>query len=281
VTAQVADDGGGLDLGRAYRQRTRARFGEEVVDAVTNQIVGGAVPPETPLPSEAEMAEGFGVSRTVIREAMKELETMGLVEKHAGKRTWTAPASSWNLLDRRILNARVRHDPDFSFIDDVIDVRMVLEAEMAAQSASRASDDELAELGRIWKALEGNLSSLSTYLELDTLFHLKIMQASRNQLAMTVVNAINAHARVRERFSQLPPDLLEELLHLTQEGHTAIIEHLAERDAAGSESAMRAHIQSTWTWRRRNPGIDRSPPRKRGADEQNEPQRAALKRPRR
>ncbi len=85
------------------RSANGARFGEEVVDAVTNQVVGGDVPPETPLPSESEMAEGFGVSRTVIREAMKELETMGLVEKRAGKRTWTAPASSWNLLDRRIL----------------------------------------------------------------------------------------------------------------------------------------------------------------------------------
>ena len=97
---------------------------------------------------------------------------------------------------------------------------------------------------------------LNTYLELDTLFHLKIMQASRNQLAMTVVNAIHSHARVRERFSELPADLLEELLHLTQEGHTAILERLTERDAAGAESAMRAHIQSTWTWRRRNPGVD-------------------------
>lgn len=137
---------------------------------------------------------------------------------------------------------------------------------MAGQAASRGSDDELAELGRIWKALEGNLSRLNTYLELDTLFHLKIMQASRNQLAMTVVNAIHSHARVRERFSELPPDLLDELLHLTQEGHTSIFERLDERDPAGAESAMRAHIQSTWTWRRRNPGIDRSPPREHGDD---------------
>ncbi len=137
---------------------------------------------------------------------------------------------------------------------------------MAAQAASRASDDEFAELGRICKALEGNLSRLNTYLELDTLFHLKIMQASRNQLAMTVVNAIHSHARVGERFSELPADLLQELLHLTQEGHIAIFERLAERDAAGAESAMRAHIQSTWTWRRWNPGIGRSPQRKHGGD---------------
>ena len=74
---------GELSLQLPYGQRTRARLGEEVVDAVTNQVVSGAIPPQTPLPSEAEMADGFGVSRTVIREAMKELETMGLVEKHA------------------------------------------------------------------------------------------------------------------------------------------------------------------------------------------------------
>ena len=243
-----------LSLQLPYGQRTRARLGEEVVDEVTNQVVSGALPPHTPLPSEAEMADGFGVSRTVIREAMKELETMGLVEKHAGKRTWTAPASSWNLLDSRILRARVRHDPNFSFIDDVIDVRIVLEAEMAAQAASRASDDEFADLGRICKALEANLSQVEAYLELDALFHSTIMQVSRNQLAMAVVTAIHSHARVQERFiGELPADLLRELLHLTQDGHTAIFDRLAERDAAGAESAMKAHIQSTWDWRRTHP----------------------------
>jgi GntR family transcriptional regulator, galactonate operon transcriptional repressor len=245
---------GELSLRFPDGQRTRARFGEEVVDVVTNQLVGGGVPAQTPLPSEAEMAEGFGVSRTVIREAMKELETMGLVEKHAGKRTWTAPASSWNLLDPRILHARVRHDPDFSFIDDVMAVRTALEAEMAAQVASRASDDELAELGRICNALEANLHRLDTYLELDTLFHNTIMRTSRNQLAMAVVTAIHSHARVRERFiGQLPAKLLQDLLHLTQEGHTAIFDRLRERDAAGAKSAMRAHIGSTWAWRRTHP----------------------------
>ena len=256
MTAEVAriTGSGELNLGLAYGQRRRARFGEEVVEAITNQVVGGAVPPETPLPSEAEMAEGFGVSRTVIREAMKQLETMGLVEKHAGKRTWTAPASSWNLLNPLILNARARHDRDFSFIDDVIDVRVVLEAQMAGQAASRATEDEVAELGRVWKALEANLSQVDAYVELDTLFHLSIMRASRNQFAMTVVNAIHSHARVRERFSELPADLLEQLLDLSQEGHTAIFERLAERDAGAAEAAMRAHIRSTWEWRRRNPG---------------------------
>jgi DNA-binding FadR family transcriptional regulator len=256
MTAEVAGltGSGELNLALAYGQRRRARFGEEVVEAITNQVVGGAVPPETPLPSEAEMAEGFGVSRTVIREAMKQLETMGLVEKHAGKRTWTAPASSWNLLNPLILNARARHDRDFSFIDDVIDVRVVLEGQMAGQAASRATEDEVAELGRVWKALEANLSQVDAYVELDTLFHLSIMRASRNQFAMTVVNAIHSHARVRERFSELPADLLEQLLDLSQEGHTAIFERLAERDAGPAEAAMRAHIRSTWEWRRRHPG---------------------------
>jgi DNA-binding FadR family transcriptional regulator len=255
MAAQVARLGGSGERSLEFpqAQRTRARFGEEVVDVVTNQVVSGAIPPETPLPSEAEMAEGFGVSRTVVREALKELETMGLVEKHAGKRTWTAPASSWNLLDPRILHARVRHDPDFSFVDDVIDVRIVLEGEMAAQATTRASDVEVAELGRICAALEANLPRLNEYLELDTLFHATIMQTSRNQLATAVVTAIHSYARVAERFIGLPDDLLEELLLLTQEGHAAIFDRLAQRDAAGAESAMRAHIQSTWTWRRTHP----------------------------
>jgi DNA-binding FadR family transcriptional regulator len=56
------------------------------------------------------------------------------------------------------------------------------------------------------------------------------MQASRNQLAMTVVNATHSHGRARDRFSELPAGPLEELLHLTQESHTAIFEGLTQRD---------------------------------------------------
>ena len=70
---------------------------------------------------------------------------------------------------------------------------------------------------------------MEAYLELDTLFHSTIMQVSRNQLAMAVVTAIHSHARVQERFvGELPAELLQELLRLTQDGHAAIFDRLAD-----------------------------------------------------
>lgn len=240
-----------LGLRGASKPRNRSRLTHEVVESIAGQIIGGQLPPETLLPSEAVMAESFGVSRTVIRESLKVLENIGLVLKQQGKLSWTAPSRSWDLLDPIVLASRLRHDPDLSFLDDLVTVRAALEAEMAAQAAMRASDEELDAIGEALEELEERLSDAEGYKSADAAFHDAVLRASHNDLARAIVTAIHSKGRASAQYTTTPtPD---GLIRLSHEGHVAVLEAIRAREPARAAAAMREHIRSTWAWRHDGP----------------------------
>ncbi|HTW99217.1 MAG TPA: FCD domain-containing protein, partial [Acidimicrobiales bacterium] len=203
-----------LGLRAAAAPRSRTRLTHEIVESIAGQIIGGQLPPETLLPSEAVMAESFGVSRTVIRESLKVLENIGLVLKRQGKLSWTTPSRSWDLLDPIVLATRLRHDPDLSFLDDLVSVRAALEAEMAAEAAARASEDELEAMSAAFAELERRLSDAERYKSGDAAFHDVVLKASHNDLARTIVTAIHSKARASAQYTTTPtPEALILLSH--------------------------------------------------------------------
>ena len=117
-----------------------ARLGTAVVDVLVDRIVSGELEPGSLLPTEPRLSEAFSVSRTVIREAVKILEQKGLVRARQGQGTRVALPDEWNLLDPMVLEASVRHDKDLRILDDLVEVRRVLEAEMAREAAMKAPD---------------------------------------------------------------------------------------------------------------------------------------------
>jgi DNA-binding FadR family transcriptional regulator len=231
--------------------RSRVRLTNRVVESVADQILGGQLPPETLLPSEAVMGESFGVSRTVIRESLKVLENMGLILKRQGKLSWTAPHKSWDLLDPIVLASRLRHDPDLSFLDDLVTVRAALESEMAGQAADRAGDEEVAEIAARLAQLADHLAYPEAYKASDADFHAAVMRASHNDMATTIVAAIQSKAKASAQYAATgtPPGLI----HLSQKGHVEVLAAIRGRDAAGAAQAMREHIRSAWAWRQNEP----------------------------
>lgn len=231
--------------------RSRVRLTSEVVESVADQIIGGQLPPETLLPSEAVMGESFGVSRTVIRESLEVLENMGLILKRQGKLSWTAPHESWDLLDPIVLACRLRHDPDLSFVDDLVTVRAALESEMAAEAADRASDEEIAEIAARLAQLADDLASPERYKASDADFHAAVMRASHNDIAATIVAAIESKAKASPQYvaTETPPGLL----HLSHTGHVEVLEAIRVRDRGAAAQAMRQHIKSAWAWRQNEP----------------------------
>ena len=85
----------------------------------------------------------------MIREAIKILEQKGLVRAKQGQGTWVAMSDEWNLLDPMVLEASIRCDKDLRILDDVVEVRRVLESEMARQAAAKATADDRAEMKRL------------------------------------------------------------------------------------------------------------------------------------
>ncbi|WP_103256500.1 FadR/GntR family transcriptional regulator [Tabrizicola aquatica] len=135
---------------RTLSGRPAARnYHSYVINEVGRAIVSGEMPVGSGLPGDAEMMDRFGVSRTVLREALKTLEAKGLVEARAKVGTRVLPQSRWNLFDRQILAWKLESDPSPAFLASFQTIRESLEVE-AAKLAARHREAEHVRLLNYW-----------------------------------------------------------------------------------------------------------------------------------
>ena len=227
-----------------------ARLGTAVVDALLDRIVAGELEPGTLLPNEPRLCEAFGVSRTVIREAIKILEQKGLVRAKQGQGTRVAMPDEWNLLDPMVLEASVRHDKDLRILDDVVEVRRVLESEMARQAAVKATAGHRAEMKKLLDRLSAEVVTPERHMLTDLQFHDVIMRASGNRLGRAVVRAIHSEARTSDRYIGYPKRVDCEASDV---GHAQIYDRIAAGDPEGAATAMSEHILGSWLARKGRP----------------------------
>jgi DNA-binding FadR family transcriptional regulator len=246
VTATGSPDG----FEAAPWPKRPARLGMAVVDALLDRIVAGTLEPGTLLPNEPRLCEAFSVSRTVIREAIKILEQKGLVHVKQGQGTRVAMPDEWNLLDPMVLEASVRRDGDLRILDDVVEVRRVLESEMARQAAAKATAGDRAEIEEMKKLLDQLSAEVVTpdrHMLTDLRFHDVIMRASGNRLGRAIVRAIHSEARTSDRYIGYPKRTDCEA---SDAGHVLIYDRIAAGDPEGAAAAMSEHILSSWLARR-------------------------------
>lgn len=135
---------------RTLSGRQAARnFHSYVINEVGRAIIGGDMPVGSSLPSDAEMMDRFGVSRTVLREALKTLEAKGLVEARAKVGTRVLPQARWNLFDRQILTWKLESGPSPAFLSSFDVIRESLEIQ-AARLAARNREAEHLRLMTYW-----------------------------------------------------------------------------------------------------------------------------------
>jgi DNA-binding FadR family transcriptional regulator len=227
--------------------RRPARLGSAVLSTLIDEIVSGALPSESALPTEPALCAAFGVSRSVIRESVKLLEEKGLVRVRQGQGTTVADPEQWSMLDPLVLDAAIRHDETLKILDDLIDVRVGLESQMTRRASELMTDEQLAELGAALIALEQLLGKHEEYLLADTGYHDMILRGSGNQLGRSIIRSIHPYARASTRYNG---PMTESDLALSHSGHVKIYERLSERDATGAATAMREHILGSWRARR-------------------------------
>lgn len=230
------------------RQR---RLAAPVIEDFVEQIVSGNIPPETNLPSEANICDYLGISRTVLREVLKVLEQKGLVRIENGKGTFITDPINWKLLDPFVLAARLRHDDDRSFLNHLVSVRVALEAEMASEAALEASSHELELMAAKIEELRSSLNDQEKYTRADYEFHELVMSASHNDAGRAIVLAI--YHEIQTRSGHVERAELEDSLN----GHIAIYEATKNRDPSGAADAARHHITDSWRIRASFPDIQR------------------------
>jgi DNA-binding FadR family transcriptional regulator len=224
-----------------------ARLSVVVINVLVDGIVSGRYPSGSLLPPEPVLCRSFDVSRAVVREALKMLEEKGLARARQGHGTTVTPADEWNLLDPVVLDATIRADETMQFLDELVDVRVALESDMARKAAQSMSDADLAELGALVEELRGQLQDAERYQETDTRYHDFIMRCSGNRLGRSIIRAIHPHARASTRYN---PQADDEDIRRAHVGHVAIYEQLQRRDADRAAAAMHEHIRGTWSLRK-------------------------------
>lgn len=227
--------------------RRPARLAFPVIEALVDQIISGQLPAGSQLPPEPALCEIFGVSRITVREALKSLEDKGLALARQGSGTTITEEDNWLLLDPIVLAAAVRHDTQFTLLNQLVNMRAQLESPMAAQAAGKAGPADIAEMAELLALLDEQVDEQEKFLETDVAFHDRIMRASGNQLSRSIVRTVHAEARKSYRYSGDPTSAE---CRLSNEEHRAIFECVRNQDEAGAERAMSQHILQAWERRR-------------------------------
>ncbi len=221
-----------------------ARLNHLVVSSLIEEVVSGNLTVGSSLPPEQVLCEDFKVSRSVVRESVKLLEEKGLIVARQGQGTTVQPVDHWNLLDPLVLDAYIRNDRSLSIFDDLIKVRAALESQIAIRAAKSLSEEQLEELrGRI-SELESLLEDPTRYATADVAYHDLIARFSGHLLARSILRTVQPIALANAYYGQTHRSREDNLR--SHEGHAAIYDALANRDAAAAASAVEDHILGSW-----------------------------------
>lgn len=218
------------------RSETRPTLSEEIARRLIDSIVTGRFRFGERLPPERELARLMNVGRPTLREAMRVLSVLGLVDVRHGDGTYVVDnhadfisrAFSWTVL----LDSRS--------IDELIETRIAVESALAELAAQRADADEINELRRALATMRNGDADTKRVSKADLDFHLLIAQAGRNLTLSRTLFAIQS----------LLKQWIDSALRVAQNGraniyeqHRAIFEAIEARDPQAASAAMRAHVR--------------------------------------
>lgn len=222
-----------------FRPIKLERVAEKVATQLKNAITTGVFRVGQRLPSERELAEQMGVSRPSVREAIQQLELMGMVESIHGGGTKVRSLTEQEIQRpiERVLGEDVQK------VIELAEVRALLEPWAARQSAIKRSEEELERLRAFLEEMEKDLEKGSIRAEVDMKFHIEIASASHNtiffHLMQTIHQLISFSVRLnREKLFAYPEDQNRLFRH-----HSEVFKAIENRDPDTAESAMREHLE--------------------------------------
>jgi GntR family transcriptional regulator, transcriptional repressor for pyruvate dehydrogenase complex len=212
----------------------RNKVYEEVAKQIERLILKKLKPGDK-LPSERELAETLRVSRSSIRDAIRGLELMGLVEPRQGAGT-IVRETSVDALVNPFANALKRRQ---EMVSELLDFRQMLEPPLAARAATHASAEDVSEMEEILQRQEQKQSEGEAAVAEDTEFHYSIALASGNGVVLKVLDIVMDLLReTRERSLQVEGRPQKSLA-----GHRRILAAIKRHDAEAAKAAMRRHIE--------------------------------------
>ena len=234
-------------MNEVARRRPRT-LAHDVVDVLAGRVRDGSLAPGDKLPTEAEIMEEFGVSRTVVREAISRLQAAGLVATRHGVGTFVVGMGD---------AATFRISPDqLGTLQDVIavlELRIAVETECAALAAVRRTPENLDTLRNALNAFLAAVAEGRDAVGPDFQFHLEIARATQNHHFVDLMATLGGMMIPRARLE--PPGPLtperEAYLKRVNGEHENIVDAISRQDPEGARAAMRTHLANSRERRRR------------------------------
>jgi GntR family transcriptional repressor for pyruvate dehydrogenase complex len=236
VDSESAESGDEPTPSALFGQVTREpRLSDKVADMMLQTILSKRLRVGDRLPSERELGEQFGVSRTVVREAVRALVAKGIIESRSGSGLRVAAVDASAVSESMSLYLR---GGDFEF-ENVHEVRAVLETHIAGLAAERATDDDIARIRVVHDRMvaEAAARDIDAAARDDLEFHRLVAIATHNELYLVLLDSIGT-ALIDIRRENLGSGSAP----MTLDQHAAVLEAIAAHDPAAARSAMAAHL---------------------------------------
>ncbi len=217
--------------------RGRQRLAQQVIDQLRSQIETGKLRTGDQLPTEPQLEATFGVSRTVVREAIADLRAAGLVKPIQGKGVFVA-----DLAERPGLSLTPVEIKSIPETLELLEFRMAAEGEAAAIAAYRRTAEQEAAIAAANRKMATLIELGQPTVEADYEFHMAIAAATNNRFYVDVLRHFGARTIPRRQFPNLPEANDPVYLAKVHAEHGEILAAIAEQDPERARQAMRAHM---------------------------------------
>lgn len=208
---------------------------DRIVSKLLGLVRAGNLKPGDGLPSERDLSASFGVSRPIIREAIRALAVLGVVRIRHGGRTYVSSLDAADLLGPLTFFLAL-HDVE---VEKLYAARRLVEGELARLAAEHASSKDVSKLRELVAAQLQASGDPSRFRELDSEFHGLLSTLADNSFLTRTAESLNILGlEFRKQASETPA-----VIKISVRDHDAIVEAIARRDAAAAKLAMEAHMQ--------------------------------------
>ncbi len=218
----------------AFAAIRKTKIYEEVARQIQHKVLQDLQPGDL-LPPETELAQTFGVSRGSVRDAIRSLELIGLLDRLPGKGTVVRKVSADPTADplaAALVQQRHR-------VEELLDVRQIIEPALANRAAVRITAEELGELERILARQQEKVQRHELAIEEDCQFHYNIAMAAENGVMLRILDLLMDLLRETREQSLQSEGRLEQSFA----SHRRILQALQQHDGRAAEAAMREHLQ--------------------------------------
>ena len=216
------------------------RLSEKVAGTIGRWIVSGTLHPGDTLPTEPKIQQEFGVSRTVVREAVRLLSAKGLIWSRPKIGTRVRPTVDWNMLDPDVLRWQLAEKPTEEFVHALFEMREIIEPAGSSLAAARATEEQLILLGRAMDGIQNEPRGSPKQIDADILFHMLILEASHNPMLRSVGAMIESVLSITFSLGWRTAMAEDAVLQ-----HRAVYDAIQSRDGEEAFLAMRRLLRNS------------------------------------